>query len=160
MAFFNATIEIALVSVVITIISRLLQEKLVDKKKQKEHQTIMQNNQKKINELMKKKDEASKKEMEKLQEEALESMNIIMQGNTKYMLFSMPLFLVFFAILGALYSNTTIHLPIPLPVIHRDWSFEITSTISWLWWYIYTSMAAGIIINAITSALEKKGEKK
>lgn len=156
MAFFNAIIEIALVSIAITIVSRMLQEKLVDKKKQKMHQDRMKENQKKIKELARRSDDGAKKEMEKLQTETLESMNAVMQGNMKYMLFSFPLFIVFFAVLGAVYGSTTIKLPFPLPVLHSDFSFEITSTISWLWWYIYSAMVAGIIINAITSAMEKR----
>lgn len=158
MVFFNAMAEIALFSIAITLVSRLIQERLVDKKTQKLHQQKMKENQKKINELLKRNDDGAKKEMERLQAEALESMNVLMQGNMKYMLFTMPLFLVFFAILGAMYGSTIINLPFPLPVIHRNFSFEITSKISWLWWYIYTGIIASIVINMITSALE--GAKK
>ncbi len=158
MVFFNAMAEIALFSVAITLVSRLIQEKLVDKKKQKIHQDRMKENQKRINELMKRNDEAAKKEMEILQGEALESMNVIMQGNMKYMFFTMPLFLAFYWVLGQWYGNAPITLPFPFPVIHRNFSFEITSTISWLWWYIYMGVIASILINAITSSL--KGAKK
>ncbi len=158
MVFFNEMAEIALFSIGISAVSRFIQEKLVDKKTQKLHQGKMKENQKKINELMKRNDDGAKKEMEKLQAEALESMNVIMQGNMKYMIFTMPLFLVFFAVLGSMYGGTIINLPFPLPVIHRNFSFEITSKISWLWWYIYTGIIAGILINMITSALE--GAKK
>jgi len=158
MVFFNAMVEIALFSIAITLISRLIQEKLVDKKKQKTHQDRMKENQKKMNDLMKRNDETAKKEMEKLQGEALESMNVIMQGNMKYMIFSLPLFLVFYWVLGQLYGGTPITLPFPLPIIHRNFSFEITSTISWLWWYIYMGVITSIFINIITSALE--GAKK
>lgn len=120
----------------------------------------MNENQKKMNELLKRSDEASKKEMERLQAESLESMNVMMQGNMKYMLFSMPVFLVFFAVLGSLYGSFIVNLPFPVPLVHRNFSFEITSRISWLWWYIYCGLIASIVINLITSALEKRGEKK
>jgi len=159
LVFFNAIVEIALGSVAITLISNWLRGKLTDVKKQKIQQQQMKENQKRISELAKRGDEASKKELEKLQTESLESMNAMMQGNMKYMLFSMPLYLVFFWVLGEAYGSQTITLPFPLPVIHRDWSFEITQTISWLWWYIYSAMVAGIIINAITNALEKRKVK-
>lgn len=162
MVFFNAAVEIAVFSVAITLVSRFIQEKLVDKKAQKTHQARMKENQKKISELMKRNDEVAKKEMERLQSEALESMNIMMQGNMKYMLFTLPLFFVFFAVLGSLYANIKINLPFPLPIIHRNFSFEITSSISWLWWYIYTGLVAGLLINFLTSVLEgaKKNETK
>lgn len=155
MFFGNPMVEIALVSLVMSIVSNAMQMKFGNKKAMKENQNKMKEKQKRIRELAGKNDHESKKEADALQKEMLELMNASMQGSMKYMLFSFPVFIVVFWLLSMGYSGMLIQLPIGLPVIHRNWAFEITSSISWLWWYIYCSFISSIIISIVLKAIKK-----
>ncbi|MAG21981.1 MAG: hypothetical protein CL943_01570 [Candidatus Diapherotrites archaeon] len=156
MVFGNVMLEIALVSLVMSGISQILQRKLMDKKGMKASQEKMKEQQKRIKELVGREDQQSKAEAERLQKEMLELMSKSMQGTMKHMVVSMPIFLGVFWGLGYLYSGALIQLPMAVPVLHRDLSFEITSAISWLWWYIYTSFSIGIVLNMVLKVLGKE----
>jgi uncharacterized membrane protein (DUF106 family) len=137
-----------------------MQSKLINKEEAKRQQASMKEKQKRINELLKKNDEASKREMDSLQKEMLESMNAMMQGNMKYMMYSMIVFLPAFAIIGFLYGKEVISLPFPVPLFHRNLSFELTSRLSWIWWYIYGSLVSSLVISAIMKIVEKVKKKE
>lgn len=151
----NAMIEIAIVSVIMVSVSQILQRKFVDRKAMKESQEKMKAHQKQLKELMGKEDNKSKAEADRLQKEMLESMSASMQGTMKHMLFSFPIFIAVFWLLGQAYAGTVINLPVAVPVLHRDWSFEITSGISWLWWYIYSSFILSIVLNIVLKVAKK-----
>ena len=160
MALFDPMIDIALATIAIALISRALQSKFVDRKKMKQQQADMKEKQKKVKELMQKTDQKSRLEMEKLQKEMLESMSESMQGSMRYMMISLPLFLGFFWVLGTAYEGALISLPFAVPIIHRNMSFEITASISWLWWYIYSMFAISIMINLALKAWDKSKEAR
>lgn len=151
----NAMLEIALVSTAMVAISQILQRKLMDKKGMKEGQAKIKEKQKRMKELLGKEDHKSKEESERLQGEMLEIMNKTMQGTMKHMLVSFPIFILVYWALGAAYSGTLIDLPVAVPVIHRNFSFEITSGISWLWWYIYTSFSISIAFSIVLKIIKK-----
>ncbi len=151
----NIMLEITLVSLAMVLVSQILQKKLLDKKKMKANQEKMKEQQKRIKELSGKEDKKSKDEVEKLQGEMLELMNDSMRGTMKHMIVSFPIFIGVFWFLGATYGGEWINLPFSLPVVHRDFSFEITSTLGWLWWYIYSSLTLGIIANFAMKKFEK-----
>jgi uncharacterized membrane protein (DUF106 family) len=140
-------LEIAVVSIVMVSISQFLQRTLVDRKAMKENQEKMKEKQRRLKELVGKEDKKSKGEAEKLQKEMLELMGASMQGTMKHMLFTLPIFLGVFWFLSMTYSGVVIELPLAVPVIHRNLSFEITAGISWLWWYIYSSFIMSIVLN-------------
>ncbi len=152
----NAILEIALVSIVMVTISQLLQRKFVDRKTMRENQEKMKENQKRLKELVGREDGKSKAEAERLQKEILELMSASMSGTMKHMVFSFPIFIAVFWLLSITYSGTVIQLPLSVPVIHRNLSFEITSSISWLWWYIYSSFIIGIVLNIVLKVIRKK----
>ncbi len=151
----NAMLEIALVSIAMVAISQILQRKLMDKKGMKEGQGKIKEKQKRMKELLGKEDQKSKEETERLQGEMLEIMNKTMKGTMKHMLVSFPIFILVFWALSATYSGTLVELPVAVPVIHRNFSFEITSSISWLWWYIYTSFSISIAFNIVLKIIKK-----
>ncbi|MDD5148295.1 MAG: EMC3/TMCO1 family protein [Candidatus ainarchaeum sp.] len=154
MVLISPVVDIAIVSFVMAIVSQILQRKFLDRKKMKESQEQIKQMQKRLNELLKKQDEQSKKEAMRLQNEMLQTMNAQMKGSMKHMLISLPIFWIVFAIVGALYLGVMITAPVALPVIHRNFSFEITQTISWLWWYIYCSIIFSIIISIVLKAAD------
>ena len=167
MVFLDIVIEISLIALVVVVVSKFLQAKMIDKKKQKEAQAQMKEKQKKIKELMKKGDEKSKNEMDRLQKEMLEDMNATMQGTMKYMIFSMPLFFGAFFVLGSLYGNMLFNAPFllpkfqdffflnPLTWIPVGWGYET----GWLKWYFIIYLVASIII-AVTLKIREKVVKK
>ena len=167
MVFVDIVIEIGLIALVVVVVSKFLQSKMIDKKKQKEAQAKMKEKQKRIKELMKNGDEKSKKEMDRLQKEMLEDMNATMQGTMKYMLVSMPLFFGAFFVLGSLYGGTIFSAPFILPKfqgffflnpftwIPVGWGYET----GWLKWYFIIYLIASIII-AITLKVREKVVKK
>ena len=167
MVFLDVVIEIGIIALVVVVASKILQSKMIDKKKQKEAQAKMKEKQKRIKELMKNGDEKSKNEMDRLQKEMLEDMNATMQGTMKYMLVSMPLFFGAFFVLGSLYGGMLFTAPIilpkfqgffflnPLTWIPVGWGYET----GWLKWYFIIYLIASIII-AITLKVREKVVKK
>ena len=156
----NVMLEIALVSLVMVGVSQVMQRKFIDKKMMKENQDKMKEHQGKIKELAGKEDGKSKAEAERRQQEMLELMNKTMSGTMKHMLFSFPVFIGVFWGLSYLFSGVLIEMPFAVPIIHRNFSFEITTTISWLWWYIYSSFAISMALNVLLKVLERRGAKK
>ena len=156
----NVMLEIALVSVVMVSISQILQRKFIDRKAMKESQQKIKDKQKKIKELMGKEDKQSREQMERLQQEMMELMTSSMQGTMKHMVVSFPIFIAIFWLLSISYSGNVINMPTAVPVIHRDFSFEITSRISWLWWYIYSSLMLSIVFQIGLKIWKKSKENK
>jgi uncharacterized membrane protein (DUF106 family) len=147
MPFAGAMLEITVVSLGMVVISQILQRKLVDKGAMKANQDKIKEKQRRLKELVGKEDSKSKGEAEKLQREMMELLGQSMQGTLKHMLVSFPIFILIFWLLGQAYGGTVIHLPLSLPVIHRNFSFEITRTVSWLWWYIYSSLGISVALS-------------
>jgi len=158
MVFDNPLTGIPVIAVGIALVSQFLQRKLDDRKKMKENQAAIKEKQKTMKELLAKGDDASKKQADALQLEMLQMMNESMQGTMKYMLFSFPLFIGIWWVLGFIYFEQIITLPVALPIMHRDLSFEITNEISWIWWYIYSMLAISLIINLVLKAIDKRKE--
>lgn len=162
MPLITPVIGIVLVSFGMVLISQGLQRKLVDRKKLKRDQARMKDLQKQLKELLKENDEQSKKKADEMQKEMLGLMNSTMMGSFKPMMITMPIFLGIYWVLGSFYSGGLVELPIPLPVFHLmpefPWiqSFEITDAISWRWWYIYSALISGLVINIILKMIDKK----
>ncbi len=155
MAFFNPMLDIGLIAFALAIVSQLLQRKFLDKKLMKEQQEQIKQKQQKIKELASKNDDKSKSEIEKLETEMLEITNVMMKGSLRHMMFSMAVFLPAFWLIGTMYNGTVINLPFPLPLIHRNLSFEISARMSWLWYYIYAGLVSNLVLNAVMNLMEK-----
>jgi len=163
MAFINPIIDIVLITLVVVVISRILQAKLVNKKEQKAAQKRMKEKQAKIKELMKNSDEKSKSEMDRLQKEMFEDMNATMQGSMRYMMFSLPLFLGAFFVLGQFYGGQVLTSPTLLPKFDNffflnpftwmptGWGYET----GWLKLYFVTYLISSIVIALAMKVWEK-----
>ena len=168
MVLFDPLLEIGLIAIIVVVASRLLQTKFIDKKKQKETQASMKIKQAKIKELMKNDDEKSKNEMEQLQKELFEEMGEMMQGTTRYMMFSLPIFFGVFFVLGQFYGIQVFTTPFLVPKFEGffmlnpfswmpvDW----VNQTGWLKWYIIIyfvlSMGWGIVLKIKDIAVKKK----
>ena len=168
MVIINPVIEISLITLVVVVVSRVLQAKLIDKDKQKEAQGRMKEKQAKIKELVKKEDEKSKNEMNQLQKEIFEDMNATMQGSMRYMMFSLPLFFGAFFVLGQLFGGQVFEAPFILPKFEGffflnpfswvpvGWGLET----GWLKLYFVTYLVSSIVIAAAMKIRKKMAGKK
>lgn len=168
MALITAAVDIVLVAAGIVIVSKLLQNKLIDKEKQKASQKNMKEKQAKIKELMKNTDEKSKREMERLQTEMLQEMNETMQGSMRYMMFSLPIFFGVWFVLGYFYGGMIIEAPFLVPKFNGFFMFNPFSWVpvdwnmqsGWLKWYFISylliSIGLGIVLKIREIAFKKK----
>lgn len=168
MTLITVAIDIALVAAGIAVASKLLQNRLIDKEKQKASQKSMKEKQAKIKELMKNTDEKSKGEMERLQTEMMREMNETMQGSMKYMMFSLPLFFGVWFVLGYFYGAMIVETPFLVPKFSGFFMFnpftwmpvDWTMQSGWLKWYFISylliSIVLGIILKIREIALKKK----
>ena len=168
MSLISPAIDIVLISAVLVAVSRVLEAKIGNKKKMKESQQRMKEKQKQIKELAKRDDEKSKQEAQKLQQEMLQEMGESMQGSMRYMMISMPIFLVVFLFLGAAYGSTTLEALFPLPKFSGffllnplTWiPVDFTTTTGWLKWYFFSYLIISIIVGIVWRAVEKTRGKK
>lgn len=163
MAIISPTIDISLIAMAVVVISKIMQAKFIDKKKQKESQQRMKEKQKRIKELMNREDEKSKNEMDKLQQELLQEMNDTMQGTMRYMMFSLPIFLGAFFILGTMFGIEMFETPFLVPKFEGFFFLNPFTWIpvgwvgqaGWLKWYFITYLLTSIAIGAIMKIREK-----
>jgi len=165
MPLINPVVDIALAALIWVVVSQLLRRKLVDTKKLKREQARMKELQKQVQGLLKQNDEKSRQKADELQKEMLELMNRTMGGSMKPLLVTLPIIFVVYWVLGNMFSGIPIEIPFAVPVVHRMaefpffGNFEITSTLSWLWWFIYCSILIGIVFNVAIKIIEKTREK-
>ena len=163
MVIISPTIDISLIAMAVVVISKIMQAKFIDKKKQKESQARMKEKQKKIKELMHKEDEKSKNEMDTLQKELLEEMNETMQGTMRYMMFSLPLFLGAFFVMGTLFGIEMFETPFLVPKFEGFFMFNPFTWMpvgwvgqtGWLKWYFITYLITSITIGIVMKIKEK-----
>jgi len=162
MAFINPALDIAVISAILAIGSRAIQEKLGIRKKQKSSQKRLKEKQARAKELMKKTDDKNAlKELEAVQKEMMEISLESMQAMNKYLLFYMPITLVVFIfVLPPLYDKAIINLPVPVPWFGANWSIIFYEQTNWIGWYFLLSIIFGVAINLAFTAFEHfRGEK-
>ena len=109
---------ILIVTLGMVIVSKLLQNKFLDKDKMKRNKERMKKKQAKIKELMK---DGKKEEAQVLQKEIMADTMEMMKGTQKMMVVSLPLIVVYF-ILGALYAGVTFESLFAIPTFSW-WGF-------------------------------------
>ncbi|MFA6268675.1 MAG: EMC3/TMCO1 family protein [archaeon] len=124
----EAAIVVLLITIALAAITKVLQRKLIDKKKMQELQKQIKDDQKKFNELLKEA-EKNKKEIEELQTQILKENTEMLNMNMKLSMFTMPAFLVAFWFLGTLYTGKILESIIPLPTFHN---FNLFNPLSWV----------------------------
>jgi len=154
MVFFSPMVDIALIALIVGFISQAVQHMTGTRKAMKEHGVKMKERQKKMKELMQKNDDKSKKEVEKLQQEMLDSFSDSMKGMWKTMIVLLVISLPIFYMIGVVYGDSEIGLPIPLPWFSlgfnvfdlSTWGIEFYSSTTVIGWYILSSIITSLII--------------
>ena len=142
MALFSPPVDISLISIFLVTASQIMQRTVVDKREMKRQQDQMKENQKKMKELMSKQDQKSKNQLEALEKEMLDSMNSVMKGSMRLMLYSLVVFIPAFFFMGGfdfgvisfggVYSQATIELPVPLPWFGSESIIQFYNETNWL----------------------------
>ncbi|HIH10298.1 MAG TPA: TMCO1/EMC3 family protein [Candidatus Diapherotrites archaeon] len=164
---FGPLVDIALITAVLAVVSQLVQNKFMNKDEMKTRQEEMKEKQKRMKELMQKGDQKSKNELDALEKEMMESLQAMMSSSTKVMVASMVIFLPAFFVLGALFENAVIQLPIPLPWLKQGfdlfnagtWGIEVYNETTWFGWYFVSYLVITMVINVGRNFFKKKGQK-
>ena len=112
--------------IILAIISKIIQRKFIDKAKMASIKAQVKEKQNMATKLLK---EGKTEEASKVQSEMLEINMEMLQMTNKVMLITLPIFLVFFWILGMVFGQTTFQSLIPLPSFN---AFNILNPTSWI----------------------------
>jgi len=164
--FLEPAIVILLTTIILAGLSKILQRKFIDKKKMKQMQEEIKQDNVKFKGLLKEA-EKNKKEIEELQSKMMEKNMALMNSNMKLSLFTMPAFLVSFWFLSTLYSGQTIESFIMLPKFSN---FFMLNPLSWIpigltqytgfykayfFYYLGSAIVLGFIENIYDKYLKK-----
>ena len=163
MPIISTLVDIAVASMILVAITKILQSKLIDKEKMKQRQAEMKEKQKQMKELARQDDERSRQQMKQLQGEMLQASTEMMQGNLRYMIISLPLLLVFFGLLRTFYAAEQVALPFALPWFRSfqmfnplSWvDFTMKNPLGWLAWYVYCSLAVSLVFGIVNKVRKK-----
>ena len=164
---FGAMVDIALISVGLTLVLQFVQRKFMNRGQMKLQQEEMKRKQKRMKELMQRNDEKAKGELQQLEKEMMEGMNEMMSGSMKQMLFTMVLIIPLWAFFGWNYAEVAIDLPIPVPFFTAfnlfdplSWfAWQLWEQTSWIGWYVLVSLSFSIVLNLIITVFKKvRGE--
>jgi uncharacterized membrane protein (DUF106 family) len=112
--------------IVLAIISKTIQRKFIDKEKMASIRAQVREKQQEATKLLK---EGKQDKAMEVQNEMLEKNMEMMQMTNKVMMFSLPIFLVFFWILGFVFGSSSFESLIPLPAFN---GFSIINPASWI----------------------------
>ncbi len=169
MAIINPMVDIFTVTVFLVVASKYMQNKFMDKDQMKEHKEETKTKSEKVKELLKKKDPKSLKEAEKIQNEIMESSMKVMQGSMRYMMYSLPMVMIVFFLLGQAYEKEIITLPIALPWwtagnfldITTWFDFKMFEQTNWFGWYFVSYLSTSIVYGIVQKTITKiRGEIK
>jgi uncharacterized membrane protein (DUF106 family) len=160
MVFISPAIDIGLISLALVVVSRFLQSKLVNKEKQKAAQQRMKEKQKRMKELIANNDERSKNEAAALQREMFAEMGESMQGSMRYMMVSLPFFLVVYAALGFYYGGLYFDALFPIPKFQGWLPVGLATKTGWFKWYFFNYLIASIVLGIVLKIWVKAREEK
>lgn len=156
---FAPAIVVFIMTVVLAFTSRMLQRKLVDRKKMKENQTKSKENMKLIKQYMKE-GESKKAELDRLQKENLELQMSMMKGSNKVMMVSLPIFLVFLWALGTIYGGVVFESLFALPKFAGYFPVNLfaaegwTLTTGYIKAYFFYSLVSSIVMWVLFKAFD------
>ncbi|MDP2974272.1 MAG: EMC3/TMCO1 family protein [Candidatus Diapherotrites archaeon] len=159
MALISPAIDISLITLALVVIGRFLQSKLINKEKQKASQQRMKEKQKRIKELVASNDERSKSEAAALQREMFAEMGESMQGSMRYMMVSLPFFLVVYAALGFYYGGLYFDALFPVPKFDGLLPVGLATKTGWFKWYFFNYMIASIVLGIVLKVWVKAREQ-
>lgn len=155
MALISPQVDIAMIAIGLSIVSQIIQRKVVNRGEMKRKQAEMKGKQNRIKELMKRNDTKSKNELQVLEREMMEAMSTMMKGSMKMMVYSMILFIPTLWFLSSSYGNEVIPLPISIPWFGTESLIQLYNETNWIGWYVLTSLICSLSFNAIINIYEK-----
>ena len=141
-------VEIAVIAMVISIASAIVNKKVTNQKRMKEIKDKVSEFQKRYNAAKKSGDKALVEKMEHEQKEVMTLSMEMMTGSFKPMLFTfLPIIIIFFLLQQKYMGESTV---ITLPVI---------GTLGWFWWYFIVAIVAGLSFEMIYKVVTKEKKK-
>jgi len=143
----SPTVDIALLALLVSVVSIVVQYKFLDRKKMNEMQKQMKENQKRMMELLKREDDKAKKELKQIEQEMNRALNEVMKNSMKGMMVAF----IYLPILWALpaYADST------LPVGEVNvWLLHLPNYYAY---YIISAIVFSLIANTVwTQVIDKK----
>jgi len=131
-------IEVAVIAIVISIASAIVNKKVTNQKRMKEIKEKVSNFQKRYNEAKKSGNKELIDKMEHEQKEVMALSMEMMSGSFKPMLFTfLPIIIIFF-LLNQKYSGTGNIVDIP-----------VIGMLSWFWWYFLVAIVSGLCFEMV-----------
>lgn len=157
-------ITLLVLVIILAIISKIIQRRFIDKEKMASIRAQVKEKQQEATKLL---NNGKREEAMKVQGEMLETNMEMMQMTNKVMMVSLPIFLVFFWLLGLIYGSTTFESIIPLPAFDgfnflspATWiPVGMTNTTGYYKAYFFYYLIATITISIIEKIYEKKIKK-
>ena len=141
-------VEIAVIAMVISIASAIVNKKVTNQKRMKEIKNKVSDFQKRYNEAKKGGNKELIAKMEAEQKEVMALSMEMMTGSFKPMLFTfLPIIAIFFLLQQKYMGESAV---ITLPVI---------GTLGWFWWYFIVAIVAGLCFEAVYKAVTKEKKK-
>ncbi|MCD6434091.1 MAG: DUF106 domain-containing protein [Candidatus Diapherotrites archaeon] len=162
---FSGILVIAFIMSAITV---FLQYKIGSKQKIKQIQQEIKEKQKRLLELHKENKKEHEATIEKLQKEITSAMGEMMRLNSRFLIISMPLVLIVFIVLKAIYGSRPVILPYGIKLLAIDMQFSpqfkfkifLSNVLGWLEWYIYAGIISSILMNFIAGKIMQKFKKE
>ncbi len=143
---------LVLVSAIFAIITQVMQIVLTNRKEMRKVQKQMKEKNQQFRELMKKGENADKKELERIQHEMLELSSQSMKNMPRMMIANMIVFLPLFAWVNGVYDGIKINLFFPLNLVWAQGE--------WFWVYVLFSILISVFVNRVLSWYEDKKENE
>jgi len=141
-------IEVAVIAIVISIASAIVNKKVTNQKRMKEIKEKVSNFQKRYNEAKKSGNKELIDKMEHEQKEVMKLSMEMMSGSFKPMLFTfLPIILIFF-LLNQKYQNTGNIVDVP-----------VIGMLSWFWWYFLMAIIAGLGFEMVYKVITREKKK-
>jgi uncharacterized membrane protein (DUF106 family) len=141
-------VEIAVIAMVISIASAIVNKKVTNQKRMKEIKNKVSDFQKRYNEAKKGGNKELIAKMEHEQKEVMALSMEMMTGSFKPMLFTfLPIIIIFLLLQQKYMGEDTV---ITLPVL---------GTLGWFWWYFIVAIVAGLSFEVIYKVVTKEKKK-
>lgn len=141
----DPAIEILLFSIMISIVSALLNKKLVNQDRMTEIKKKIKDFQTRYNEAKKSGDQNLIKKLEEEQKEVLGLTKEMMSNSFKPLLYTFLPFMILLYFLSSAYGSLGNIMTLPI----FNWE------LNWLWWYILVSVATAIVFELIYKTYKK-----
>lgn len=128
-----AAIEIAVIAIVVSLASAIINKKIVNQKRMKEIKDRLTEFQKKYNDAKKNNDTAAIEKLEKENKEVMALSAEMIKNSFKPMLYTFVPFIIILYFLNNTYGGTKTVIEIP-----------VFGELGWFWWYFLVAIISGI----------------